>query len=309
MVEAPTFAPEAKPEAKPFSVENLRRSFTQFTTDLAQANADARRELGTTAVGHMLSGAAPLAIGIVGEVASDALLSAVTSPRMEAKVHVHHDRDKNTISQTKYNVPKDSAFSEKFPFLTENVLETIQKRPLLKELVENIGITVLYNNILAKPSQGALPSVGAVDLGVSLGIDVGAHGVHKLFERNFSAKWRQAIKEAAAKNEAPRLAKRKARALQMGESLLSTVNFSNGPTILGIRMIGEGIGALVGNYAHIQKSRKDPNYVRPRQERRYPERRDFRKKNEYQNGRGGQYNRRMYVGQGSSDRFERRGHE
>ena len=88
MIEAPTLSPQLTPEVPraentPSFFDQMGRSVRQFATDVARANEDARGQLGVTAVGHMLSGAAPFAVGIISKEVFKKIVDGATTTKSE----------------------------------------------------------------------------------------------------------------------------------------------------------------------------------------------------------------------------------
>lgn len=282
MIETATPSPQPTPEAPraeatPSFLDQMGRSVKQFTVDIAKANDDAREQLGRTAVGHMLSGVAPLATGVVGEVVLDTLLTK------RGKVQ-----------------SGDSGKGKPNPFLLfTDAVSALNDKPFLKEVAKNVGVTVAYNQMISRPSEGALPPASAVDAGVAVGLDAVALGAGKLAQSDRVKKLTAALKRPG---DSTSLRVRSINALEAGgKTVTHTATLANGPTVLGLRMMGEGIKALIDNYQYIQRVRKNPNEpkpYRPPEAKPWERRdrgsgRDFRNRDRvyYGQGRGRDYNR------------------
>lgn len=265
MIEAatpsPKSAPEAsRPETTPSFLDQMGHSVRQFATDVTKANEDAREQLGRTAVGHMLSGVAPLATGIVGEFALEELFRRV-----------------NPVGSD-----KSSGRGKGSPFtLLTDVVGALDSHTFLKEVAKNVGVTVGYNQLVARPSEGALPPVTAVDAGVAVGLDAVGIGIEKIGKK-------ERVRKALSQQPMHYVK-------EGGKTVVRAATLANGPTVLGLRMMGEGVVALAKNYQAIQYARSHPNEPKPY---RPPERKPW----EHDRGRD-----KMYYGQGGgrNDRYHR----
>ncbi len=260
MVEIAPHAPHVSTEAPRGEqtasfLDSMRASVTQFTHDVSKANERARSELGRTAVGHMLAGLAPLASGIIGEAVLGELLTKI-GERVEGQ-----------------RGGKATPLS-----LLTDIVRALEQRPVLKEIAKNVGVTVAYNQLVAKPSEGALPPASATDTGIAVGLDAAAIAAERLAG---SERMKPMV------DHLPRTVK------EGGKHVIEGVKLANGPTVLGIRMIVEGASELTRNWRAIQFTRnhpREPNpYMRPQQkpwEREERPRGGNREKTYYGQGRG-----------------------
>lgn len=266
MIEAATPSPKPtseapRPETAPSFLDQMGRFVQQFATDVTKANDDAREQLGRSAMGHMLSGVAPLATGIVGEFALEKLFdSAISGDRSLGK-------------------------GNRSPFtLLVDVMRALDNRPFLREVAKNVGVTVGYNQLVARPSEGALPPATAVDAGIAVGIDAVGIGIEKIGKKE---RVRQALSQQSMHY-----------VKEGGKRVVRAATLANGPTVLGLRMMGEGVVALAKNYNAIQHARSHPNEPKPY---RPPERKPWEQRDR------GPGRDKMYYGQGGgqNDRYRR----
>ncbi|MEK9143299.1 MAG: hypothetical protein AAB481_01570 [Patescibacteria group bacterium] len=287
MIEAATPSPMSTAEAPraettPSFLDQMGTSVRQFAGDVAKANEDAREQLGRTAVGHMISGLAPLTTGIIGDVVLEALLEKIGETKPDAKT----SRNKPT------------------PFsLLANVVNALEKKPFLREVAENVGITVAYNQLVARPSEGALPPASAVDAGIAVGLDAAAIGVENIAK---TERVSGTITRLKGTGDVKSLRVRSVSGLKEGgKTVVHAITLANGPTVLGLRMMGEGVVAIAKNYKAIQYARSHPNEPKPYRppERKPWDRGDRGPRRDFQDhGRD-----KMYYGQGGgrNDRYHR----
>lgn len=280
MIEAatpsPKSAPEAsRPETTPSFLDQMGTSVSQFATDVTKANDDAREQLGRTAVGHMLSGVAPLATGVVGEFVLEKLFDKMKPVKP----------DERSIKG------RPSPLS-----LLTDVVGALDDRHFLREVAKNVGVTVAYNQMVSRPSEGALPPATAVDAGIAVGLDAAAIGFDNIAKTKRVGKSMLWLKGTGEENS---FRVRSVSGLTKGgKTLVEGTKLANGPTVLGLRMMGEGVVALAKNYNAIQYARSHPNEPKPY---RPPERKPWDR------GDRGPGRDRMYYGQGGgrNDRYHR----
>lgn len=284
MVETATPSPQPtpespRPETTPSFLGQMEHSIRQFAEDVTRANEDAREQLGRSAVGHMLSGVAPLATGVVGEVVLEKLFVKM----------------RPAASDEGQRKGKASPLS-----LLTDVVGALDGRQFLREVAKNVGITVAYNQMVAKPSEGALPLASAVDAGIAVGLDAAAIGVENIAK---TARVRQTVDWLkVTDNETSLRARSVSGFTKGGRKVVEGAKLANGPTMLGLRMTAEGVAALVKNYKAIVHARNHPNEPKPYHppERKPWERGDRGGRRDF-NNRGRD---RVYYGQGRG-RYDR----
>lgn len=283
MIEAATPSPKPTPEAPrpettPSFLDQMGTSVRQFATDVTKANDDAREQLGRTAVGHMLSGVAPLATGVVGEFFLEKLFDKMKPVKP----------DERSIKG------RPSPLS-----LLTDVVGALDGRHFLREVAKNVGVTVAYNQMVSRPSEGALPPATAVDAGIAVGLDAAAIGFENIAKTKSVG---QPMTWLKGTGDVKSFRVRSVSGLTKGgKTLVEGTKLANGPTVLGLRMMGEGVVALAKNYKAILHARSHPNEPKPYQPYRPPERKPWEQRDR------GSGRDRMYYGQGGgrNDRYHR----
>ncbi len=162
-----------------------------FTSDIACANELAKSSLEkSTAIQHILKGAGVATAGVTGEVLSEVIWQMV-----------------------------EGAIGKKSGDKAQELLGKITGSPVLKEIVENVGIMGAYNWASGQMG-GALPKIPVHYLGLSVGIDVLDKGL--LNKKGEKSTW---------------------------------LDYSNAVTDTGIGMTLSGIGTLAKEYRAVSRAR------------------------------------------------------